>query len=134
MVCAWIFIFCLFLLFFFFFQAEDGIRDLIVTGVQTCALPISRRRCRVHATVCGVGSVLQVTTFVADLTDPPRWSIIAVRWRGAPLSLTQGATYDAPPRFPPRRSPRRHRIGRQPLDRLLRPLTRRAHRAVCSTT
>src|SRR5690606_40872109 len=29
-----------FLLFFFFFQAEDGIRDFHVTGVQTCALPI----------------------------------------------------------------------------------------------
>src|SRR2546427_5331923 len=29
------------LFFFFFFQAEDGIRDLTVTGVQTCALPIS---------------------------------------------------------------------------------------------
>src|SRR2546421_1709844 len=29
-----------FFFFFFFFQAEDGIRDLIVTGVQTCALPI----------------------------------------------------------------------------------------------
>src|SRR2546430_4894085 len=28
------------LMFFFFFQAEDGIRDLTVTGVQTCALPI----------------------------------------------------------------------------------------------
>src|SRR5206468_6494710 len=27
-----------------FFQAEDGIRDLIVTGVQTCALPISTRQ------------------------------------------------------------------------------------------
>src|SRR2546426_11332925 len=27
--------------FFFFFQAEDGIRDYKVTGVQTCALPIS---------------------------------------------------------------------------------------------
>src|SRR2546429_6374777 len=26
---------------FFFFQAEDGIRDVAVTGVQTCALPIS---------------------------------------------------------------------------------------------
>src|SRR6266536_6564200 len=26
---------------FFFFQAEDGIRDPLVTGVQTCALPIS---------------------------------------------------------------------------------------------
>src|SRR2546422_2277304 len=29
-------------IFFFFFQAEDGIRDVAVTGVQTCALPISR--------------------------------------------------------------------------------------------
>src|SRR5207244_5227922 len=28
---------------FFFFQAEDGIRDDLVTGVQTCALPIWRR-------------------------------------------------------------------------------------------
>ena len=27
-------------MFFFFFQAEDGIRDYKVTGVQTCALPI----------------------------------------------------------------------------------------------
>src|SRR5690606_40862758 len=34
-------IYCLFVLFFFFFQAEDGIRDFHVTGVQTCALPIS---------------------------------------------------------------------------------------------
>src|SRR5688572_32494990 len=34
-------LFCLFcFFFFFFFQAEDGIRDLTVTGVQTCALPI----------------------------------------------------------------------------------------------
>src|SRR5690349_23356667 len=32
-----------FFFFFFFFQAEDGIRDLYVTGVQTCALPISGR-------------------------------------------------------------------------------------------
>src|SRR2546422_1531156 len=31
---------CLFIV-FFFFQAEDGIRDVAVTGVQTCALPIS---------------------------------------------------------------------------------------------
>src|SRR5258708_36371255 len=29
---------------FFFFQAEDGIRDDLVTGVQTCALPIFRAR------------------------------------------------------------------------------------------
>src|SRR5690348_17635668 len=34
--------YCLFVcvFFFFFFQAEDGIRDGRVTGVQTCALPI----------------------------------------------------------------------------------------------
>src|SRR2546425_4668250 len=30
-----------FVYFFFFFKAEDGIRDKLVTGVQTCALPIS---------------------------------------------------------------------------------------------
>src|SRR5207237_7711758 len=39
------YVFCslyiLFFFFFFFFQAEDGIRDSSVTGVQTCALPIS---------------------------------------------------------------------------------------------
>src|SRR2546422_7042884 len=29
------------MIFLFFFQAEDGIRDVAVTGVQTCALPIS---------------------------------------------------------------------------------------------
>src|SRR2546422_5055806 len=30
-----------YIILFFFFQAEDGIRDVAVTGVQTCALPIS---------------------------------------------------------------------------------------------
>src|SRR5690606_40157832 len=34
----------------FFFQAEDGIRDFHVTGVQTCALPISR--CWTNSTDC----------------------------------------------------------------------------------
>src|SRR3990170_6812641 len=33
----------LFPFFFFFFKAKDGIRDVLVTGVQTCALPISCR-------------------------------------------------------------------------------------------
>src|SRR2546430_5516540 len=37
------------LYYIFFFQAEDGIRDLTVTGVQTCALPISRKcTCELH--------------------------------------------------------------------------------------
>src|SRR2546427_10663039 len=40
----------------FFFQAEDGIRDLTVTGVQTCALPIYRREqaCQRQCPVNGV--------------------------------------------------------------------------------
>src|SRR2546430_13269652 len=36
---------------FFFFQAEDGIRDLTVTGVQTCALPIFMGRATDRATI-----------------------------------------------------------------------------------
>src|SRR2546429_5229043 len=34
---------------FFFFQAEDGIRDVAVTGVQTCALPIYA--CRIESSI-----------------------------------------------------------------------------------
>src|SRR2546429_7342148 len=57
----------------FFFQAEDGIRDVAVTGVQTCALPISwgpirrkSKRCRrerIGAAVCAIfcGSVVANT-------------------------------------------------------------------------
>src|SRR5215469_760186 len=39
------------MLFFFFFQAEDGIRDLYVTGVQTCALPILEAAARRYGSV-----------------------------------------------------------------------------------
>src|SRR5690348_17702571 len=35
-------------MYFFFFQAEDGIRDGRVTGVQTCALPIFAKRNPMH--------------------------------------------------------------------------------------
>src|ERR1039457_6750556 len=42
---------CLSLLLFFFFTAEDGIRDYKVTGVQTCALPICSRARRLSNTL-----------------------------------------------------------------------------------
>src|SRR5207249_5522097 len=45
------------LIHFFFFQAEDGIRDRNVTGVQTCALPIYDRRLikeRAPTKICGI--------------------------------------------------------------------------------
>src|SRR2546430_4037282 len=80
------------LFFFFFFQAEDGIRDLTVTGVQTCALPIStttrtQRRSRSTATDgctpatsaratpmgrCGSPTGRRTSTSAVASTCPPR--------------------------------------------------------------
>src|SRR5690606_40589648 len=42
----------------FFFQAEDGIRDFHVTGVQTCALPISKMDQKKFFTYSAIGAVL----------------------------------------------------------------------------
>src|SRR2546430_8481237 len=52
---------------FFFFQAEDGIRDLTVTGVQTCALPISRiyaRRVGVRFFSCQALVAVATSTYI----------------------------------------------------------------------
>src|SRR5256884_2659675 len=50
----------------FFFQAEDGIRDVAVTGVQTCALPIMvAGRPRFGDVVAGFGRALDAAVFVA---------------------------------------------------------------------
>src|SRR2546427_2608498 len=54
--------------FFFFFQAEDGIRDLTVTGVQTCALPISLRRAGGHP--AGGGPREDDSRFAAGCSRP----------------------------------------------------------------
>src|SRR6266853_4753463 len=72
--------------FFFFFQAEDGIRDLTVTGVQTCALPISRRGGRVRdggavARLQGVHSRLREQPAAAG--NHPRPGAAAPRIRAA---------------------------------------------------
>src|SRR3989440_6866288 len=56
-------------LFFFFFQAEDGIRDLIVTGVQTCALPICAR----GAPTRSAASTMSTVTHATVMRDTPRW-------------------------------------------------------------
>src|SRR6266404_7718572 len=53
--------------YFFFFQAEDGIRDKLVTGVQTCALPIFGG---------GAGGLR-----AADGRVPVRWILAASRGR-----------------------------------------------------
>src|SRR2546430_16287583 len=51
---------------FFFFQAEDGIRDLTVTGVQTCALPIF------HTGAMGLPSLLVVLVLGVEVFRPLR--------------------------------------------------------------
>src|SRR5258708_33548928 len=64
-------------MFFFFFQAEDGIRDDLVTGVQTCALPIA--------------------THVPDLVAHSRWPLRLLDRMGLlrrvrnPRALAEGA-------------------------------------------
>src|SRR2546430_4613644 len=61
----------------FFFQAEDGIRDLTVTGVQTCALPISFRGTQKRRRQYDRDRALQrlqneVSTLVAHVRTPRR--------------------------------------------------------------
>src|SRR5947209_11426587 len=53
-------------LLFFFFQAEDGIRDIGVTGVQTCALPI----CTALGVVRGARDAGKRVAVIADETRP----------------------------------------------------------------
>src|SRR5206468_6474294 len=55
----------------FFFQAEDGIRDLIVTGVQTCALPISPRPGRGYAEGLPAGSPPPVRSSDPNVQNTP---------------------------------------------------------------
>src|SRR5438034_8649881 len=67
---------CYFL--FFFFQAEDGIRDHCVTGVQTCALPISWR-------FVGVCSLVM-------FRPANRSSTLPIPTRGIPASASRSST------------------------------------------
>src|SRR6266496_5869173 len=65
------------LCFCFFFQAEDGIRDLYVTGVQTCALPIWRR-----STSSGITSPLAGLDLVARHRRPRREATVDIQRTG----------------------------------------------------
>src|SRR5947209_19751785 len=53
---------------FFFFQAEDGIRDIGVTGVQTCALPISSQKASAPPSEL-LSSIILATSKLTTYTD-----------------------------------------------------------------
>src|SRR5258706_16058226 len=61
---------------FFFFQAEDGIRDWSVTGVQTCALPISIGALSPVHQFCRVGRHAYVGASTVITQDVPPFSRI----------------------------------------------------------
>src|SRR6266853_4544934 len=102
---------------FFFFQAEDGIRDLTVTGVQTCALPISltikpnpdplREDPVAHVNndcvgcgLCGEvaeAAVLCPSFYRADIVHNARWyDRLAARWRDAAIDWLRRRGDDVP--------------------------------------
>src|SRR6266852_8044509 len=64
---------------FFFFQAEDGIRDATVTGVQTCALPISVLIGRFDLNFATVGLISLAYSGTAAISQP-LFGVIADRY------------------------------------------------------
>src|SRR5690349_23614233 len=64
------------LFFFFFFQAEDGIRDLYVTGVQTCALPIFQNYFRLYEKLAGMTGT--ASTEAAELHQTYKLGVVPI--------------------------------------------------------
>src|SRR2546422_9510962 len=74
--------------YFFFFQAEDGIRDVAVTGVQTCALPIS------NSGASWTGSGAPWTNWMSVAASADGNKLVAVAGNGPIFtSANSGATW-----------------------------------------
>src|SRR5256885_7015118 len=92
---------------FFFFQAEDGIRDYKVTGVQTCALPISQlaerqRRCNAAKGACRTDQSAQIREKLPPSARPrgprpPRISVTpAAQRRGQVIAADAVRSHHCP--------------------------------------
>src|SRR5207247_3256465 len=75
----------------FFFQAEDGIRDPLVTGVQTCALPISERPSRRRVS----GHAQRIGPAEQDLDVPGRDHAATRAASAAPAIIVEATTSKA---------------------------------------
>src|SRR3989337_327395 len=96
---------------FFFFQKQDGIRDATVTGVQTCALPISvvavsldRKSTRLNSSH---GSISYAVFCLKKKTQPSQSSPPSTRATGGRVALPHSV-----PRRGPRRGPGATAAGR----------------------
>src|SRR2546425_4015724 len=85
--------------FFFFFQAEDGIRDKLVTGVQTCALPICARRKDVlerAADLIRRATGADLLAVTCDVTRPDQIEAFVAatvaRWGGVDILVNNAGT------------------------------------------
>src|SRR5207253_6494244 len=76
--------------FFFFFQAEDGIRDGHVTGVQTCALPILRCHADFHPEIDRDTLAL----FLRHNYVPGPYTIYQRTWKLAPGTILSLRSHD----------------------------------------
>src|SRR2546430_6456753 len=70
-------------MFVFFFQAEDGIRDLTVTGVQTCALPILLLLWRVASLIGAWRRTRVIVKSAYEFSFPERAQVIIQRCQAA---------------------------------------------------
>src|SRR6266542_6316443 len=94
---------------YFFFQAEDGIRDATVTGVQTCALPIFRR----GPLWPGPGRAGEPRPWGTASRTPPGSSPSGTPWGSGPYGMPNGAKAAPVPRGVIW-STRRRRFGASP--------------------
>src|SRR6266404_9610645 len=104
----------MFIIFIFFFQAEDGIRDKLVTGVQTCALPISGSAARCPGSRSFVAARQRspaarvAAPAKADLTSrSPQVRALAVR------ALSAAPADASPPIWKPAQNPTANRARRR---------------------
>src|SRR5690606_41327515 len=78
------------LFFFFFFQAEDGIRDFHVTGVQTCALPILSSPYRGLAPLRGFGGNAKLNLELCQCRPEYLYCLLSIK--SSPSALEPPAT------------------------------------------